>query len=145
MEDNQIVLKVEAKEIAELGDKAKKLVFKPEFEEQLTKLLKYQKMVNDTVDMVRHEIQMSGDMLMPNFTGITGTTVKCKNQAYGAIYKFIDKSIVDPSFIKEFQTTRFNPDTKAIDDYKAGMGKLPEGIEENVRTKSLSVDLIEKK
>jgi len=128
-----------------LGDNAKKLVFKPEFEDQLAKLLKYQKMVNDTVDMVRHEIQKSGDMLMPNFTGITGTVIKCKNQAYGAIYKITDKNKVDPAFIKEIVSKRINPDTKAIEDYLAGMGELPEGIEENARTKSLSVDLIEKK
>lgn len=146
-DNNKLVLNLNSAEIMELGEKAKKLVFKPEFEDQLAKLLEFQNLINETVDMVKKEIQRSGDSLMPNFTGITGTKIKCTNRAFGSVYKIVDISKVDPSFVNaiEYTTKRNNPITETIDQYKELMGELPEGIEENARVKSCSISLIEEK
>ena len=144
-DNNQLTLKLNPTEIMELGEKSKKIIFKPEFEEELAKLLKFQELINDTVAMVQHEIQKTGDMLMPNFTGITGTKIKGTNRAYGALYKIVDKNIVDPSFIKEFTSVRTNAEAKTIEEYLATMGELPAGIEENARVKSFKVELIKEK
>jgi hypothetical protein len=141
---NQLVLKLDPVEIAELGEKSKKLIFKPEFEEQLAKLLNFQKLIDSTVKEVERHIQMAGDQLMPNFTGITGTKVKCTNRVFGSIYKITDKANVDPMFIKEIVSRRINPDTSAIDLYRETMGQLPEGVEENARIKNLKVEITEK-
>lgn len=144
-DNNQLTLKLNPTEIMELGEKSKKLVFKPEFETELAKLLEFQKLIDETVSMVQREIQKTGDMFMPNFTGVTGTKVKVTNRVYGSIYKIVDKKIVDASFVKEIVSTRWNPEAKTIDEYLQTMGELPEGIEENIRIKNCKAELIKEK
>jgi len=131
-------------QVNQLAKKAGKLVFKPEAEAELIKLLELEKQVSEAIKAVKVTIAEAGESILPEFTGVQGQFVKCIYRAYGAKYG-VDKN--EPDLDKKFFNTsvRYLADSKAIEDHMKETGKTPVGVFENPRSKTLSIKITEPK
>ena len=135
---NQIV--VYPDKIRKLAVESGKLVFKKEAEQELVKLIRLKKIVDEAVEKVKEQIKQAGEKILPNFKGVEGEMVKVIYSYYGAKYEIVDKEKAK-GFYQE--VVYLKPDTKTIDNYIKTVGELPEGIEVKEREKSLSIRLKE--
>lgn len=135
---------VKPDEINQLVIESGKLVFKPEAEAELIKLLELQEKIDEAVKTVKQTIAEAGESILPEFTGVQGSKIKCIYRAYGSKYG-LDKD--QPDLNEKFYktSTRLNADAKAIEDHMKETGKTPSGVFENPRTKTLSISFIKQK
>jgi ElaB/YqjD/DUF883 family membrane-anchored ribosome-binding protein len=133
---NQIVIYPD--EISKLAEEGGKLVFKKEAEEELVKLLKIKKKIDEAIKRVKEQIKQAGESILPNFKGVEGRMVKAIYSYHGAKYE-----IQDPQKAQGFYriVVYEKPDTEAIDNYVKEYGELPEGVVAKEREKSLSLRL----
>jgi len=135
---NQIVIYPD--EISKLAEEGGKLVFKKEAEEELVKLLKIKKKIDEAIERVKEQIKQAGESILPNFKGVEGRMVKAIYSYHGAKYE-----IQDPQKAQGFYriVVYEKPDTETIDNYVKEYGELPEGVVAKEREKSLSLRLKE--
>jgi len=133
---NQIVIYPD--EISKLAEEGGKLVFKKEAEEELVKLLKIKKKIDEAIERVKEQIKQAGESILPNFKGVEGRMVKAIYSYHGAKYE-----IQDPQKAQGFYriVVYEKPDTETIDNYVKEYGELPEGVVAKEREKSLSLRL----
>jgi len=133
---NQIVIYPD--EISKLAEEGGKLVFKKEAEEELVKLLKIKKKIDEAIERVKEQIKQAGESILPNFKGVEGRMVKAVYSYHGAKYE-----IQDPQKAQGFYriVVYEKPDTETIDNYVKEYGELPEGVVAKEREKSLSLRL----
>ena len=133
---NQIVIYPD--EISKLAEEGGKLVFKKEAEEELVKLLKIKKKIDEAIERVKEQIKQAGESILPNFKGVEGRMVKAIYSYHGAKYE-----IQDPQKAQGFYriVVYEKPDTEAIDNYVKEYGELPEGVVAKEREKRLSLRL----
>jgi len=123
-----------------LAQEAGKFVFKKEAEEQLVKLLELQKLVNQAVDEAKRQIREAGESIDPSFRGVIGEKVKAIYRTYGAKYTYRMNEIeIAKPFLKE--KIYYSVDSGVVDEFVKKEGKLPEGIYDKERTKSISFTL----
>jgi hypothetical protein len=135
---NQIVIYPD--EISKLAEEGGKLVFKKEAEEELVKLLKIKKKIDEAIERVKEQIKQAGESILPNFKGVEGRMVKAIYSYHGAKYE-----IQDPQKAQGFYriVVYEKPDTETIDNYVKEYGELPEGVVAKEREKRLSLRLKE--
>ena len=130
-------------EITALAEESGKFIFKPEAENSLMELLKIQAFINQAVEDVKVAIAKAGTDINPGFKGVIGEGVSCTYRAYGGKYKY-DWAKKDQAmpFLKEKVTHYVDGDKIAA--YVKEVGELPDGIDEVVREKSLSISVKDK-
>lgn len=123
-----------------LGKEAGDVVFNPEAEEYLGKLLEIQEVVEEALDYVKGEIGEAGTKLGPNFKGFKGEYIDGIYRKYGAKYKY-DKSERETArpYLKE--VNYFKVDSSKVDMYLEEVGELPPAISEKDRKPQLTIKL----
>ena len=127
-------------EISKLVEEGGRLVFKKEAEEELVKLLKIKKKIDEAIEKVKKQIKQAGESILPNFKGVEGRMVKAIYSYHGTKYE-----IQDPQKAQGFYkiVVYEKPDTETIDNYVKEYGELPEGVVAKERERSLSLRLKE--
>ena len=120
----------------ELYREAGKLTINPDAEEYLIKLLELQKIVDEAVSNAKKAIQEMGEQFDDGFKGVVGAKINVVNSLTGYLYAY-DPALVEVArpFLKE--RIYLNPDSAKISNYFKEYGKLPPGILENPRNKSI--------
>ena len=133
-----MIVKVNAGEILKLEKDGEGIIFDPKAEDSIVRLLEIQKEVDGAIEYLKGEIERQALEFNPNFTGLKGSKIKINYSASGA--KFKDTG--DVKFHREkFWTkkTVWSLDSKAIEEYKAKTYRLPKGIAEIHRKKSIRI------
>lgn len=135
---NSLVVKINPAEIATLQQDGKSIVFNPKAEEAIIRLLEIQKEVDGAIDWLKSEIERQALEFNPNFSAIKGERLKVNYSASEAKYK-------DNGGAK-FHSSKFwkkkiawSLDSKAIDAHRAKYYRLPAGITEVERKKTIRI------
>lgn len=134
--NNEVVVRINPAEIFQAQNEGKDIMLNPDAENAILRLLDIQKEVDSAVNALKTEIERQALEFNPNFSSLKGEKLKINYSAAGAKYKddgtaknhrakFWKKKIV------------WSLDSKAIDDYRAKRYKLPAGIVEISRSKSI--------
>jgi hypothetical protein len=126
------IITVDKKQIALMVDKAGKVMFKKDAEEELMKLLKLKDEIDQALDTVKGLILNAGRSITPDFTGVIGKRMKCVVRRYGDRY-----STKNPEFIKE--TVIHRADSDKIDEFVQKNRVLPSDTVENERQDKLTI------
>lgn len=137
-----MVVKVNSAEILQLEKDGAGIVFNPKAEDAIVRLLEIQKEVDGAIEYLKSEIERQALKFSPNFTGLKGSKIKINYSASGT--KFKDTGEI--KFHREkFWTkkTIWSLDSKAIEEYKAKNYKLPRGIAEVSRKKTIRISEVQ--
>lgn len=142
--NSEVVVKINPAEIATLQQDGKSIVFNPNAEDAIIRLLKIQKEVDGAMEWLKSEIERQALEFNPNFSAIKGERLKVNYSASGAKYKDNGEA--------KFHSTKFwkkkityTLDSKAIDVHKAKYYRLPVGISEVSRNKTIRLTVSEAK
>lgn len=133
---NELVVRINPAEIVTLQDDAKTIVMNPKAEDAISRLLELQREVDGAVDFVKAEIERQALEFNENFTSVKGDKIKVNYSAAGAKYKGSAKS-----HNKKFWTRKITwaINAKAVDEWRAKNYRLPTGIEEVTRKKTIRI------
>lgn len=137
-----MIVKVNAGEILKLEKNGEGIIFDPKAEDAIVRLLEIQKEVDGVIEYLKSEIERQALEFNPNFTGLKGEKIKINYSASGARYK----DIGGVKFHREkfwSKKTVWSLDSKAIDEYKAKNYKLPKGIQEVNRKKTIRISEVQ--
>lgn len=133
-----MIVKVNSAEILRLEKDGEGIIFDPKAEDAIVRLLEIKNEVDGAIEYLKSEIERQALEFNPNFTGLKGAKIKINYSASGAKYK----DTGEVKFHKgSFWTkkTVWSLDSKAIDEYKAKFYKLPKGVQEIHRKKTIRV------
>lgn len=137
-----MIVKVNAGEILKLEKDGEGIIFDPKAEDAIVRLLEIKNEVDGAIEYLKSEIERQALEFNSNFTGLKGSKIKINYSASGAKYR-------DTGEIKfhreKFWTkkTVWSLDSKAIDEYKAKNYKLPQGIAETHRNKTIRISEVQ--
>lgn len=137
-----MIVKVNAGEILKLEKNGEGIIFDSKAEDAIVRLLEIQKEVDGAIEYLKSEIERQALEFNPNFTGLKGEKIKINYSASGARYK----DIGGVKFHREkfwSKKTVWSLDSKAIDEYKAKNYKLPKGIQEVNRKKTIRISEVQ--
>ena len=131
-----MVVKVNSAELLELEKDGEAIVFNPKAEDAIVRLLEIQREVDGVVDYLKSEIERQALEFDPNFTALKGNRIKVSYSAAGAKFKATGEI---QNHSKKFWTkkTTWGLDSKAIEEYRAKHYRLPKGIAEVARKKTI--------
>lgn len=137
MSDTIIISKSVINHFAQEGGK---LIFKPEAETELLKLLELKDMVDNAIEHVKVDIEKAGKGISPDFTGVVGQRVRALYRVFGEKYTY-DKALVEKArpYLSEFTIRKVQ--SGVVDDYVKREGTLPEGIIEKERVPKISLSI----
>lgn len=137
------IVKVDTDEVSLLVKQGSDIVMNPKAENALVQLLYLQDMIDKAVEVAKSAIEKKALEYNPNFSVIVADKVKIGYRTYGTKYS-IDKDNFD-KLPEAFYTKRisYSPNSKEIDKFIEEHNGLPLGINENDRTKKISMKLIE--
>lgn len=141
---NSLVVKINPAEIATLQQDGKSIVFNPNAEDAIIRLLEIQKEVDGAIEWLKSEIERQALEFNPNFSAIKGERLKVNYSASGAKYKDNGGAKFHSSKFWKKKIT-WMPDSKAIDAYRAKYYRLPVGISEVSRNKTIRLTVSEAK
>lgn len=134
-------LSIDTDNLQTLAKKADQIVFTPEGEETLIKLLELEGKVKEAISLAKQTIEASAKKLDENFTSVQGDKVKVSYRSYGTRY------IIDEAFIKDLPkelyriSVKHYPNSKEISKLATETGKLPQGIVEPDRQKQITISI----
>lgn len=137
-----MIVKVNAGELLKLEKDGEGIMFDPKAEDAIARLLEIKNEVDGAVEYLKSEIERQALEFNPNFTGLKGSKIKINYSAAGSRYK-------DTGEIKfhreKFWTKKivWSLNSKAIEDYKAKYRKLPKGIAEVNRKKTIRISEVQ--
>lgn len=137
-----MIVKVNAGEILKLEKDGEGIIFDSKAEDAIVRLLEIQKEVDGAIEYLKSEIERQALEFNPNFTGLKGEKIKINYSASGSKYK--DTGSV--KFHREAFWTKktvWSLDSKAIDEYKAKYYKLPKGVQEIHRKKTIRISEVQ--
>lgn len=137
-----MIVKVNAGELLKLEKDGEGIMFDHKAEDAIVRLLEIQREVDGVVEYLKSEIERQALEFNPNFTGLKGSKIKINYSASGA--KFKDTGEV--KFHREkFWTkkTVWSLDSKAVEEYKAKNYKLPKGVVEVHRKKTIRISEVQ--
>ena len=137
-----MIVKVNAGELLKLEKDGEGIIFDPKAEDAIVRLLEIQREVDGAIEYLKSEIERQALEFNPNFTGLKGSKIKINYSASGAKYRDTGKV----KFHREkFWTkkTVWSLDSKAIEEYKAKNYKLPRGIAEVHRKKTVRISEVQ--
>lgn len=140
-DDNNRVITVNLDDLKGLVQDGSDIVLQADAEAALLALLELQGRVEGALAEAKRLIEQKALAYNPNFTSVQGNNVKVGYQFFGGKYA-IDDSKLDklPADLYTKKTT-YAPVGKAIDAYAKEHGKLPLGVLERERTKSITIKL----
>lgn len=137
-----MIVKVNAGELLKLEKDGENIIFSPKAEDAIARLLEIQKEVDGAVEYLKSEIERQALEFNPNFASLKGNKIKISYSASGAKYK----DTGDVKFHREkfwSKKTVWSLDSKAIEDYRAKYYKLPKGIAEVHRKKTIRISEVQ--
>lgn len=134
-------MKIDIDKLDKLVVDSDKIFLTPEGEEVLIQLLEIRQQVEDAIDAAKKRLEETALKVSPNFTSIQADRVKVYFRAFGARYK-IDESYIEsiPRNLYEIQT-KYSAVAEEIEKVIDEKGKLPQGIIEAERTKTITFSL----
>lgn len=132
---------IDIEKLDKLLVEADKIFLTPEGEKVLIQLLELREQVELAIDEAKKKLEETALKISPDFTSIQADKVKVYFRAFGARYK-IDSSFIDtlPKNLYEIKTT-YNAVAEEIEKTLEETGKLPQGIIEADRTKTITFSL----
>lgn len=134
---------IDTDEILLDANSAGEFVLKAEAEEHLVRLIEVKEKVDKVLDAVKKKLEKQGTDVNPHFSGVRGDRVKVGYSAHGAMYSVGDIDKIPQEFytVKKSYSLRSADIKRFVTENK----KLPDGVIENDRKKSVSISLVEKK
>ena len=131
-----MIVKINSAELLQLEKDGETIVFNPKAEDAIMRLLEIQKEVDGVVEYLKSEIERQALEFDPNFVALKGDKIKINYSASGAKFKATGEAV---KHAKKFWTkkTTWALDSKAIEEYKEKYYRLPKGIAEVARKKSI--------
>ena len=120
---------------------ADKIFISPDGEDVLVTVLELQVELDTIKDEIKAKLETRALEIDPNFKSIQADRVKVFYREYGAKY-FVDESQIEllPEGLAEKKIT-YSVNSKAVEDWVKEKSKMPTGIKEVERKKSLSFSL----
>lgn len=140
--NNELIVKINPTEIFQAQNEGKDFIVNPDAENAIIRLLEIQSEVNDAVELLKSEIERQALEFNPNFSAIKGEKIKINYSAAGAKYKDNGEVKFHSSKFWKKKTT-WTPDSKAIDAHRAKYYRLPVGITEVDRKKTIRITVSE--
>lgn len=120
---------------------ADKIFLTPEGEKVLIQLLELKDQVESAIDEAKKRLEAAGLKISPEFTSIQADKVKVYFRAFGERYK-IDPSFIDTLPKNFYKTTmKYSAIAEEIEKAIENKEKLPQGIIEVDRTKTITFSL----
>jgi len=121
--------------------KGKDIFLTGEAEEAIVEMEYLRKEVDEAYERMKKEIAEKALEVDENFKAIKGDRVKIGYRTYGQKYTIDESNLkfLPKEFYKVKKTIKYSPDTKVIDGFVKEHRKLPMGITEPERKKSLSI------
>lgn len=137
-----MIVKVNSAEILKLEKDGGDIIFNPKAEESIVRLLEIKREVDGAIEYLKGEIERQALKFNPNFASLKGEKIKINYSASGAKYKDVGSV---KRHREQFWTkkTVWSLDSKAIDEYKAKNYKLPKGIAEVARRKTIRMSEVQ--
>jgi hypothetical protein len=136
-------MQIDIEKIAELVTKSDEIFLTSKGEQSLVDLLTIQEQVETAIAEAKAKLEAAALKANPNFSSIQGDKVKVYYRAYGSKY-YVDESNINLA-PKEFYTVEskvtYKIDTKSLEKSIDQTGKVPAGIVEVDRKKTLSFSL----
>lgn len=140
--NSELVVKINLAEIFYAQKEGKDFIINPKAESAIIRLLSIQTEINKAVELLKEEIERQALAFNPNFSAIKGEKVKINYSAAGAKYKDNGGAKFHSSkFWKKKITWSLN--SKAIDAHRAKYYRLPAGITEVDRKKTIRITVSE--
>lgn len=126
---------IDKDELALLAKDGGKLLYEPQAEEAILKLLDLRDYLDEIIEYAADRITEKGKELDSNFSGVAGDKLKSIYRPYGSKYK-IKKHLRKSKFIE--RTIKYTPITETIEEHLKKTGELPSCISENEQTYRLT-------
>ncbi len=137
--NNKLSVVIDLGELVKAKEEGSMLVFNPDAEQGIIKLLDMNKRVQEAINFVIGEIERQGLAYNPNFTSVVGDLIKANYSASGA--RFVEDKENPPKHRKMPFWKRkivYGIDADAVEKYEIKhRGKLPIGITKPVRRRSI--------
>lgn len=137
-----LVVKINPAEIFQAQKEGKDFIVNPNAESAIVRLLNIQTEVNKAVELLKEEIERQALEFNPDFSAIKGEKVKINYSAAGAKYKDNGGAKFHSSKFWKKKIT-WSLDSKAIDAHRAKYYRLPVGISEVERKKTIRITVSE--
>lgn len=140
--NNELVVKINPAKILQAQKDGQNIVFDPNAEKSIIKLLDMQREVNEAVEWLKSEIERQALEYNDGFSSIKGERLKINYSASGAKYR-------DDGTVKTRRARFWNKKTvwsinsKAVDEFRASRHVLPTGIIEAPRKKTIRITVSE--
>lgn len=140
--NNELVVKINPTEIFQAQNEGKDFIVNPDAENAIIRLLEIQAEVNNAVELLKSEIERQALEFNPNFSAIKGEKIKINYSAAGSKYKDNGEAKFHSSKFWKKKTT-WPIDSKAVDEHRAKYYRLPAGIAEVERKKTIRITVSE--
>lgn len=140
--NSELVVKINPAEIFQAQKEGKDFIVNPDAESAIVRLLNIQTEVNKAVELLKEEIERQALEFNPDFSAIKGEKVKINYSAAGAKYKDNGGAKFHSSKFWKKKIT-WSLDSKAIDAHRAKYYRLPAGITEVDRKKTIRITVSE--
>lgn len=127
------MIKINKNQLALVSQKAERFAQDREAQEALVQLLNAQKEINDLVDSVKNSLKTSLEASKLDF--VEGDLVKVATYESGVRYVLTDQDKAPPEVLE----VKLSP--KAVEAYRENNSKLPDGVEEKPRGKTIRITL----
>lgn len=131
-------MKIDIENITDLVQKSDEIFLTLEGEKHLLKLLEIRDQVEQAIDAAKAALEAAAVAHNPNFASIQGDAVKVSYRYFGAKYYLDESRIkeVDPELYKT--VTKYQVNSKAVDDWTESHKGMPAGINEVERKKQIT-------
>lgn len=133
-----MIVKINSAEILTLEKEGEGIIFNPKAEDAIVKLLEMKRDLDGAIEYLEREIERQALKFNSNFTGLKGSKIKINYSASGAKFKDIGEVRLhrEPYWKKKVV---WSLDSKAIEEYRNKNYKLPKGIAEVARRKTIRI------
>jgi len=133
--------RIDLDQLKKLSKEADGIFLKPEAEKTLISLLQYRKEVEAAIDEAKTVLEQAALKLDKNFNSLTADNIKIYYRSYGSRW-VVDMTLLD--YLPEDYYTKevkIKLDPKKIEKHIKDTGKIPAGINEIERPKTIAFSL----
>ena len=133
-----MIVKINSAEILTLEKDGEAIIFNPKAEDAIVKLLEMKRELDGTIEYLKSAIERQALEFNPNFTSLKGSKIKINYSASGA--KFKDVGGVKYRREKYWKKkVVWSIDSKAVEEFRSKNYRLPKGIAEVGRKKTIRI------
>ncbi|MFZ2882115.1 MAG: hypothetical protein WA019_03505 [Candidatus Moraniibacteriota bacterium] len=132
---------IDTNNLKKLSKTADGIFLKPEAEKTLISLLQYRNELDKAIDEAKEVIEAAALKLDPHFSSLTADNIKIYYRSFGSRW-LPDMALLD-YLPKEYYTTvtKIQLDAKKIEKHIKDTGKVPAGVTEVERPKTITFSL----